>query len=195
VSGRADLPPIHLQLAGPAARPSGHPDHAFVHERLAVGEYPTPEDAAWLRESAAISAVVCLQDDADLDRKGLSLHALERAYAAHAIGFHRVPIADGDAEALRARLDETVALVAALLARGERVYVHCNAGLNRAPTIAVAYLHVHHGHALDAACRLVKASRACVPYMRMLVAHYGGEVPSPGGTSTPGAGGGGWAVR
>ena len=39
------LPPLHLQLAGPAARPHGHPDHHFVVDGLAIGEYPTPEDA------------------------------------------------------------------------------------------------------------------------------------------------------
>jgi atypical dual specificity phosphatase len=172
VSGRGDLPPIHLQLAGPAARPNGHPDHAFVFERLAVGEYPTPEDAAWLRDIPAVSAVVCLQDDADLDRKGLSLRALERAYAAQGIRFHRVPVPDGDAEVLRARLDDTVALLADLLARGECVYLHCNAGLNRAPTVAIAYLHVHHGHALEAARDMVKSCRPCVPYMRALAEHY-----------------------
>jgi len=173
VTGRDGLPPLHLQLAGPAARPNGHPDYAFIMDALAIGEYPTPEDAAWLRSTHAISAVVCLQDDIDLDRKGLSLRALERAYAAHHIRFHRVPVPDGDGELLRARLDETVALVADLIARGERVYLHCNAGLNRAPTVAIAYLHVHHGHALDAACELVKVRRPCVPYMRLLSKHYG----------------------
>lgn len=173
MTDRVGPPPLHLQLAGPAARPSGHPDHAFVLEHLAIGEYPTPEDAAWLRGAQAISAVVCLQDDIDFDRKGLSLRALERAYADHGIGFHHVPMPDGDAEVLRARLDETVALVAGLLARGERVYLHCNAGLNRAPTVAIAYLHVHRGHTLEAACTFVKARRPCVPYMRTLAEHYG----------------------
>lgn len=170
---RAGPPPLHLQLAGPAARPNGHPDHAFVLADLVIGEYPTPEDASWLRAGPAVSAVVSLQDDLDLDRKGLSLSALERAYAAHDIHFRRVPVPDGDAEHLRRQLDEIVALVAGMLARGERVYLHCNAGLNRAPTIAVAYLHVHHGHSLAAACALVKARRPCVPYMRMLSEHYG----------------------
>jgi protein-tyrosine phosphatase len=172
VTDRTGLPPLHLQLAGPAARPSGHPDHAFVLEQLAVGEYPTPEDAAWLRGGPAISAVVSLQDDIDLDRKGLSARALERAYAAHGIRWHRLPVADGDAEALRARLDHSVALLAALIADGERVYLHCNAGLNRAPTVAIAFLHVHRGHSLDAACALMKTHRPCVPYMRMLALHY-----------------------
>jgi protein-tyrosine phosphatase len=172
VSADNGLPPLHLQLAGPAARPNGHPDHAFVLDQLAIGEYPTPEDVDWMRGTPAFSAVICLQDDADLDRKGLSLRALERAYAGKGIAFHRRPVPDGDADSLRARIDETVALVAELLARGERVYVHCNAGLNRAPTVAVAYLHVHHGQTLEAACALVKSRRPCVPYMRMLATHY-----------------------
>jgi hypothetical protein len=166
------LPPIHLQRAGPAARPAGHPDHAFVLEALAVGEYPTPEDAAWLRGAQRIGAVLSLQDDMDLERKGLQLPALERAYAAAGIRFHRLPVADGDGDALRERLDEAVALLARLMGSGERVYLHCNAGQNRAPTVAIAYLHVHHGYPLDAARDYVKSQRPCVPYMRVLTAHY-----------------------
>jgi len=173
VTDRIGLPPLHLQLAGPAARPNGHPDHAFVIDALAVGEYPTPEDAPWLRRHAAISAVVSLQDDVDLERKGLSLQDLNRAYAAERIRFERIAVPDGDADGLRARLDESVALIARLIAGGDRVYLHCNAGLNRAPTVAIAYLHVHRDQALDAACAWVKSCRPCVPYMRALHAHYG----------------------
>jgi len=172
VNDRTGQPPLHLQLAGPAARPSGHPDHAAILEELLIGEYPTPEDAEWLRSTRAVSAVVCLQDEIDLDRKGLSLAALQRAYAESGVRFHRVAVPDGDLERLRGRLDEVVALVAELIERGERVYVHCNAGLNRAPTVAIAYLHVHRGLSLDAACALVKARRPCVPYMSLLAAHY-----------------------
>jgi protein-tyrosine phosphatase len=173
VTDRTGQPPLHLQLAGPAARPSGHPDHAAILEQLLIGEYPTPEDAEWLHGSRAVSAVVSLQDETDLDRKGLSLSALQRAYAAYGMHFHRVGVADGDVEQLRERLDDVVALIAELIQHGERVYVHCNAGLNRAPTVAIAYLHVHRGLSLDAACALVKAQRPCVPYMRLLASHYG----------------------
>ncbi|MGH7789994.1 MAG: dual specificity protein phosphatase family protein [Candidatus Binatia bacterium] len=168
------LPPLYLQLAGPAARPSGHPGHAFVLPELAVGEYPTPDDAVWLRQRPGIDAVVSLQDDIDLERKGLDLRALEVAYAAQGIAFHRIPVTDGEAEMLRAHIDALVSLLDGLLRAGRRVYLHCNAGLNRAPTVAIAYLHVHRGHRLDAARDLVKARRPCVPFMRMLAAHYGG---------------------
>ena len=175
MTDRTGQPPLHLQLAGPAARPHGHPDHAVIVDQLVIGEYPTPEDAEWLRRERAITAVVCLQDEIDLDRKGLSLRALERAYAGYGLHFHRVAVPDGDLERLRERLDEVVALVAELIRRGERIYLHCNAGLNRAPTVAIAYLHVHADLTLEAACALVKARRPCVPYMRLLSAHYRAE--------------------
>ncbi|MBX3027689.1 dual specificity protein phosphatase family protein [bacterium] len=172
MTDHTDLPPLHLQLAGPAARPAGHPGHAFVLPALAVGEYPTPEDATWLRHTCGVSAVISLQDDLDLERKGVPLSALHRAYERVAIAFSRYPIADGDAAALCRMLDRILADLHGRLGKGERVYLHCNAGLNRAPTVAVAYLHRHHGLSLDDACAAVKSRRACVPYMRALRTHY-----------------------
>jgi protein-tyrosine phosphatase len=167
------LPPLHLQLAGPAVRPAGHPGHAFVLPNLAVGEYPTPEDASWLRATCRVGTVVSLQDDLDLERKGLRLRELLAAYRRADIALERYPVADGDAAALCALLDRVLSGLHRSLGLGERVYLHCNAGLNRAPTVAVAYLHRHHGLSLEAACAMVKAMRPCVPYMRALRAHFG----------------------
>jgi len=168
------LPPLHLQLAGPSVRPNGRPSYAFVSDELAIGEYPTPEDAAWLRTTHDFGAVVSLQDELDLHRKGLDLRALTDAYAAQRVTFTHHPVADGDPIAMRRILDAAVASVHAQCRAGRRVYLHCNAGVNRAPTVAIAYLHVHGGLSLEAARTRVKAARACVPYWRVLVAHYGG---------------------
>jgi protein-tyrosine phosphatase len=160
-------------LVGPPPRPGGRPGLTIVHDRLVVGEYPTPEDAAWLRDAHGVTAVVSLQDDADLAAKGLRLARLEEAYRRADVLFHRVPVPDGDDLNLAARLGEIVALLARLLEAGACVYLHCNAGFNRAPTAAIAYLHAHHGLTLAAARDLVKQRRACVPYMRALEAHFG----------------------
>jgi protein-tyrosine phosphatase len=167
------LPPLYLQLAGPAARPAGHPDHAFVLPGMAVGEYPTPEDAPWLRDTCRVQRVVSLQDDLDLERKGIHLRELLAAYGRVDIALERHPVADGDAAALCAVLGRVLHGLHRALVAGERVYLHCNAGLNRAPTVAVAYLHRHHGLSLDDACAAVKAARPCVPYLRALRAYYG----------------------
>jgi protein-tyrosine phosphatase len=160
-------------LVGPPPRPGARPGLDVIRPALLIGEYPTPEDAAWLRDEHGVTAVLSLQDDADLASKGLRLAALERAYGAHGLAFHRVPVPDGDDRNLAARLAEIVALLRGLIEAGGRVYVHCNAGLNRAPTVAIAYLHVCEGLPLEDARTEVKRLRHCVPYMRALEACYG----------------------
>ena len=158
---------------GPPPRPGGRPGLSVIRPDLLVGEYPTPADAVWLRDEHGVTAVVCLQDDADLASKGLVLAHLEAAYRTHGLAFHRIPVPDGDDRHLVARLGDIVAVLGTLLDAGARVYLHCNAGFNRAPTAAIAYLHVREGLPLGAARDLVKRCRPCVPYMRALEAHFG----------------------
>ena len=160
---------------GPPPRPGGRPGLSVIRPDLLVGEYPTPADAAWLRAEHGVTAVVCLQDDADLASKGLVLAELEAAYRAHGLDFHRIPVPDGDDRHLIARLGDIVAVLVRLRAGGARVYLHCNAGYNRAPTAAIGFLHVHEGLPLDAARDVVKRCRSCVPYMRALEAHFAGS--------------------
>jgi protein-tyrosine phosphatase len=158
---------------GPPQRPTRRPNLSVILPDLLVGEYPTPHDAAWLRAVHGIGAVVSLQDDADLASKGVRLRELEHAYRDQGMHFHRIPVPDCDTDTLTARLDESLGVLGALLAGGCRVYLHCNAGMNRAPTIAIAYLHAAQGLSLAAARDLVKQRRYCVPYMRVLEAHFG----------------------
>jgi len=160
-------------IMGPPPRPGGRPGLSVIRPGLLVGEYPTPADAAWLREEHGVTAVVSLQDEADLAAKGLVLAELERAFAQHAVAFHRIPVPDGDGDHLVTRLAGIVTLLGRLLDAGERVYLHCNAGYNRAPTAAIAYLHAHEGLPLGAARDHVKQRRHCVPFMQALEAYYG----------------------
>ena len=162
-------------LAGGAVRPA-RPQLDAVLPELLVGEYPRVEDLAWLRDEHGVTAVVNLQDDADLASKRLSATDLEDACVALGLGHHRTPVADGDPDALAIRLPVIVARLHALIDAGERVYLHCNAGYNRAPTVAIAYVHVHHGLSLDEACALVK-QRSCVPYESALRTCYGDPAP------------------
>lgn len=155
----------------PAVRPH-RPDVSAILPELLVGEYPNPEDVAWLRAEHGITAVLSLQDDADLASKALALDELVAAYRTHAVGFHHLPVPDGDTVVLAERLDAIVALLDRLLTAGERVYVHCNAGLNRAPTAAIAWLHERHGLPLAEARDFVKQRRSCVPYMTVLATRY-----------------------
>src|SRR5882762_990726 len=84
------------------------------------------------------------------------------------------PLPDGDDRHLAAHLGDIVALLGRLVDAGERIYLHCTGGLNRAPTAAIAYLHAREGLSLEAARDTVKRARHCVPYMRALQEHFGG---------------------
>lgn len=161
------------RVAGPGQRPAGRPQVSAVLPNLLIGEHPTPGDAAWLRRAHGVTSVVCLQDEFDLASRAIDLPTLRQAYDACAIRFHHTPLPDGDLAGIAARLDAIVALIGDLIRAGHRVYLHCTAGMNRAPTVAIAYLHAHGGLCLGAARDLVKQRRACVPYMQLLEAHYG----------------------
>jgi protein-tyrosine phosphatase len=155
-------------------RPAGRPGVSHVlDDELLVGEYPTPGDAAWLRDEHGVSTVVCLQDDFDLAAKNVLLAELVAAYAAAGLAFHHHPVSDGDAAHLAGCLPAILAVIDAALAAGGRVYVHCNAGFNRAPTVAIAFLRAHRGLSDDEAWTYVKQRRACAPYRRALDLHFG----------------------
>lgn len=144
------------------------PGLSRVLPRLLVGEYPMPADAPWLRQAHGVTAVLSLQDDADLASKRLSHALLERSYRTADIRFDRVPVADADPEALAVRLPAIVGRLGTLLAGGEHVLLHCNAGMNRAPTAAIAYVVARFGFSIEVATGFVKRRRPCVPYVRAL---------------------------
>ena len=168
-------PPTSHRSPGPVLRRQARPAVATILPDLLIGEYPTPDDAGWLRTGLGVTAVLSLQDDADLAGKRLELRELARAYQAHGVAFHRVAVPDCDVRTLAARLDAIVTLLGELLRGGHRVYLHCSGGTNRAPTVAIAYLHAQQGLPLAAARDFVKQRRHCVPYMQLLHAHYEGR--------------------
>lgn len=163
-----------MYVVGPAVRQT-RPTFASILPNLMVGEYPNPHDVSWLVSQSGITAVLSLQDDADLLSKNLELDRLIAVCRAENVRFDRVPLPDGDTLTLARLLDDVVNLLNDLLRDGHRVYLHCNAGMNRAPTVAVAYLHACEGLSLTAARDFVKAQRPCVPYMRVLSDRYGRE--------------------
>ena len=151
---------------------TGRPNCSQVATDLWVGAYPEEHDFAWLAATHGVRAIVNLQDDFDLAAKRLTHRALEAAAAAHGIAFARFPVADGDTASLIIRLPELVAALAESIHLHGPTYLHCNAGINRAPTVAIAYLHVHHALALADAVRAVKARRSCLPYVSALESAY-----------------------
>ncbi len=148
------------------------PEVSEILPTLFVGEYPSVEDVPWLRQAFGISVVLSLQDADDLNLKGLDIAALHNAYRTNQMTFLRTPVADYDCDSLAKALPQALELLQASLHSGNRVFLHCNAGCNRAPTVAIAYLHVHRAMSLVEARDFFKARRPCGPYMNMLYRHF-----------------------
>lgn len=151
------------------------PEVSEILPNLFVGEYPNVEDVPWLRQTFGISAVLNLQDADDLNLKGLDIAALHNAYRTNQMTFLRTPVADYDCDSLAEALPQALELLRASLKSGNQVFLHCNAGCNRAPTVAIAYLHVYHALSLEEARDFFKARRPCGPYMNVLYRYFGQE--------------------
>lgn len=149
------------------------PEVSQILPTLFVGEYPRVEDVGWLKQEFYISAVLSLQDADDLAAKSIALPALMTAYRQHRIVFRRLPVADFNCASLAKALPQALRELHTLIQGGHTVLVHCNAGCNRAPTVAIAYLHQHGGMSLAAARDFVKAQRPCGPYMEILYQYFG----------------------
>jgi protein-tyrosine phosphatase len=164
------------------ARPTrgpGRPRAAEITSNLLIGEFPRPEDAQWLRDHHRITAVLNLQDGVDFRLNGLDSSELAAAYGSADIEFVHAPISDGSTDAMSIGLDDALDALNILISSGHRVFLHCNAGLNRAPTLANAFLHAYGGMSLADALRLVKARHTCGPYMTVLEERFGPRDSKP----------------
>ncbi len=140
----------------------------ILPERLWVGAHPRAEDIEDFRQMA-ISTVVCLQDQRDISGLGISLKEMIAAYGKAGIEFRQVEVRDFDKTDLQGKLGRCVeAIESALETKSARVYLHCTAGLNRAPTAAAAYLIRSQGMSSREAYDYLVARRYCRPYLDVL---------------------------
>ncbi|HKV55135.1 MAG TPA: dual specificity protein phosphatase family protein [Candidatus Binataceae bacterium] len=161
-------------------RGNGRPSVSEITDSLLVGEYPRLSDIGWLKSEHRVTAIHNLQDDEDLRINGIDVVALREACKQSGVRLVRTPICDGSADDMAARLAVALRDLEELVDDRQRVYLHCNAGLNRAPTLAIAWLRANGGMSLDEAMAHVKKRRACGPFMTVLEAHFGPRDQKPG---------------
>lgn len=122
------------------------------------------EFASSLHRDCGVTAIVSFQTQIDLLTLGSSwkqmLTLLERGGITTA---ERVPITDFDETSLSLLLPQAIEAVHRHRSEGHVTYVHCTAGINRAPTVAIGYLVAHHEHSLDDAWDHVRARRRVIP--------------------------------
>jgi hypothetical protein len=112
-----------------------------ITPRLLVGTCPmTPADLERIGERTGVSAVLSVQHDDCLAYWGIEYERMRTRGAQLGLRMARSPMRDFDVVAQRRNLPRAVTALADLQARGHRTYVHCTAGLGRAPLTVLSYL-------------------------------------------------------
>ena len=164
---------IRRDPGGQPSRNGRRPSVSVISDELLIGEYPNQSDIGWLKDTYGITAVHNLQDDDDLRMNALDERQLSAEYTAQGIDYVRTPIQDGSADAMAERLEAALHDLRDLVGSASRVYLHCNAGMNRAPTLAIAFLRAYRQMSLEEAMTLVKKQRVCGPFMTVLEDYFG----------------------
>ncbi|MEW5298707.1 MAG: hypothetical protein WDW36_001798 [Sanguina aurantia] len=126
----------------------------------------TPADVDRLAEQEGVTTVFCLQEDCDMEWFNLDIGAIERRCLARGDIKHvRMPVRDFDPFDLRLKLPKVIARLTKEHdpAAGGTIYIHCTAGMGRAPGAALAYMNWFRGFQLDEGYKLVTGLRRCSP--------------------------------
>jgi hypothetical protein len=134
--------------------------------QLLVGSCPWDRaDVESLKADFGVTAVLNLQTEDDFAYWGIDWPNMEAAYRAARIETRRVPVPDFNPEDLRQKLPECVQALDELLRAGHTVYVHCSAGVNRSPSVVIAYLYWTGRMGLAEAVDYVLQRHPCDPYV------------------------------
>ncbi len=145
------------------------PDPTQILPTLLLGRAPATEAEVQILHRRGITAVLSLQTDGDLAAMGVPGHTIQEWYRRAGIEGRRVPIEDWSAQAVITHLEDAVKALTDLLAAGHTVYLHCTAGVNRSPSVALGYLCRVRGESLGKAlARLRRARPEAQPYPEVL---------------------------
>lgn len=140
-------------------------NYNFVLPDLIVGScLQNTADVDRLKD-IGVGTVFCLQQNSDLEYFGVDISAIQE-YAKECDGLQhiRAEIRDFDAFDLRMRLPTVVGKLLKSIRNGQgNTYIHCTAGLGRAPAVTLAYMFWVLGYKLDDANKMLQSVRPCFP--------------------------------
>jgi protein-tyrosine phosphatase len=136
-------------------------DFAVITDKLIVGSRPrNANDIVTLRDTEDVRAIENLEQSSE----DLSDFNEKKECDREVIAYERVPIIDETPSSVQTQLPVAVGILAKAIREkadgpGQKVYLHCRAGLGRSPSVAAAYLYWFTNDTLDAACKSLREKR------------------------------------
>ena len=141
-------------------------DFDRILPNLFIGSCPEyTEDITRLKRDFGVTAILSVQTNDDFDNCGICWERMLACYQRLGVEVRRVPVRDDDFDNVRRMLPECVGVLDELLRGDHTGYVHCNAGLNRSPTIVIAYLCWIGGSTVEQAIDYIVQRHPCDPYV------------------------------
>ena len=106
-----------------------------------------------------INAVLNVQTNKDLEYRQLDINILRKYASKYNINIERYPIEDFSQDELYQKLKVAGDLLNNLIKKGKNVYVHCTAGIGRAPSVVIIYLVLYQNYSINDAVELCKEYR------------------------------------
>lgn len=145
-------------------------NYTLITDNLIVGSQPQkPEDIDHLKKEENVAYILNLQQDKDVEFWGIDLQLIIKRCRKLGIRHMRRPARDFDPDSLRSGLPKAVSSLEWAISEGKgKVYVHCTAGLGRAPAVAIAYMFWFCGMNLNTAYDTLTSKRPCGPNRRAI---------------------------
>ena len=138
-----------------------------ISAQILLGSSPKDiRDVRELFEKHAVDSVLSLQTDADLRIRKINIELLKQHYQQRKMNFFRFPIDDVDPEDMVEKILQPIEYLGQQIQLGKTVYVHCNAGICRAPSTVLGYLTLFEGMDLTEGLHYIRQRRAFAnPYV------------------------------
>ncbi|XP_031271368.1 phosphoglucan phosphatase LSF2, chloroplastic-like isoform X1 [Pistacia vera] len=140
-------------------------NYTLITDNLIVGSQPQkPEDIDHLKKEENVAYILNLQQDKDIEYWEIDFQPIVKRCQAIGIRHMRRPAKDFDPDSLRNQLPKAVSSLEWAISEGKgKAYVHCTAGLGRAPAVAIAYMFWFCGMNLNTAYDTLTSKRPCGP--------------------------------
>lgn len=131
----------------------------LIQSGIIVGSAPNSQEDVSKLKQLKITSIICLQSDQDFCDRAVDWPTMQALYGDHELSAYRYPILDFDEVDLGNKVAEPIKKLHALRLDNEKVYIHCNAGICRAPAVVLGYLCHYEGMTIESALRQIRIAR------------------------------------